>query len=72
MLPKPAKNPHKVTSYRPISLLPTMFKILEKIILRRIKAIIGGKKLIANDQFGFRNKHATIEVHRAVNKIITV
>jgi hypothetical protein len=36
MLPKPGKNPTDVTSYRPISLLPTISKILEKLILKRI------------------------------------
>jgi len=36
MLPKPGKNPIDVTSYRPISLLPTISNILEKLIFRRI------------------------------------
>jgi hypothetical protein len=30
MLPKPGKTPIEVTSYRPISLLPTVSKIMEK------------------------------------------
>ena len=34
MLPKPGKTPIEVTSYRPISLLPTISKILEKLILK--------------------------------------
>ena len=72
MLPKPAKDPHKVTSYRPISLLLTMSRILEKIMLRRIKTIIMERKLIPNHQFGFRNKQVAIQqVYRLVNKIIT-
>jgi hypothetical protein len=36
MLPKPGNNPIDVTSYRPISLLPTISKVLEKLILKRI------------------------------------
>jgi hypothetical protein len=36
MLPKPGKNPIDITSYRPISLLPTISKVLEKLILKRI------------------------------------
>ena len=35
MIPKPGKNPTDVISYRPISLLPVISKILEKILLKR-------------------------------------
>ena len=46
-------------------------KILEKIIYDHIKAIIEIKKLIPDHQFGFRNKHFTIEqMHRLINEII--
>ena len=58
------------TSYRPISLLPLLSKILEKILLQRLTPIIDESKLIASHQFGFRKKHGTIEqAHRLVNKI---
>ena len=71
MLPKPGKDPHQTASYRPISLLPVFSKILEKIIYCRIKTIIEIKKLIPEHQFGFRNKHSTIEqMHRLINEII--
>jgi hypothetical protein len=33
MIVKPGKNPNDITSYGPISLLPTLTKILEKIFL---------------------------------------
>lgn len=45
MLLKPKKDPHLVTSYRPISLLSLLSKILEKIILTRLQAIITEKIL---------------------------
>jgi len=36
MILKPGKDPTDVTSYRPISLLPVLSKILEKLLLSRI------------------------------------
>ena len=39
MIPKPGQNPIDVTSYRPISLLSTISKILEKLILKRINRV---------------------------------
>jgi hypothetical protein len=70
MIAKPGKNPADVKSYRPISLLPLLSKILEKIILRRLTPITADNKLIPSLQFGFRAKHGTIkQVHRAVHKI---
>lgn len=70
MIPKPGKPPHKVASYRPISLLPIISKLFEKLLLKRMKPIIERNNVIPNHQFGFRNKHATIDqVHRITNII---
>ena len=71
MLPKSGKDPHQTASYRPISLVPVFSKILEKIIYDRLKPTIEKEKLIPDYQFGFRNKHSTIEqMHRIVNEIL--
>lgn len=70
MIPKPGKPPHETTSYRPISLLPIMSKLFEKLLLKRLKPIIERKNLIPDHQFGFRNNHSTIDqVHRITNTI---
>jgi len=70
MLLKPGKPPEKVTSYIPISLLPSLSKLFEKLLLKRLKPIIEVKQLIPEHQFGFRSKHSTIEqVHRVTNII---
>ena len=70
MLLKPGKPPENVASYRPISLLPSLSKLLEKLLLKRLKPIIERKNLIPEHQFGFRNKHSTIDqVHRVINVI---
>jgi hypothetical protein len=33
---KPGKPPNELTSYQPISLLPTVSKVLEKLLLKRL------------------------------------
>lgn len=63
---KPDKDPQHVTSYRPISLLSHLSKVLEKLLVKRINAHLAVNQLIPTHQFGFRNKHATIE---QVNKL---
>lgn len=70
MILKPGKPPHEVTSYRPISLLPVMSKLFEKLLLKRLKPILEEKNLIPPHQFGFREKHSTTDqVHRITNII---
>lgn len=58
---KPSTDPH---SYRPISLLNAMGKILEKIIQERLTTQIDQKHLLPEYQFGFRKGHST--VHQAI------
>jgi uncharacterized FlaG/YvyC family protein len=55
MLLKPGKPATEVTSYRPISLLPVLSKLFEKLLLKRLKPIIDEKQIIPNHQFGFRD-----------------
>jgi hypothetical protein len=67
MILKPGKNPNYATSYRPISLLPILSKVLEKILLKRFVPIIDEHQLISKHQFGFRKGHGTIQqIHRLV------
>ena len=66
MINKPDKPVEQVTSYRPISLLSAISKLFEKLLLKRLKPLIN----IPDFQFGFRNKHSTIDqVHRVVTEI---
>lgn len=68
MIPKPGKDITKAASYRPISLLPTISKLFEKIILHKMMPEI--TKIIPPHQFGFQAKHGTIEqVHRITSEI---
>lgn len=70
MIPKPGKDPSNVASYRPISLLSVLSKLFEKLLIKLILPQIIEKGVIPDHQFGFREKHGTIEqVHRIVNSI---
>lgn len=70
MIQKPGKPPNETTSYRPISLLPIISKLFEKLFLKRLKPIIERKALIPTHQFGFRNQHSTVDqVHRIISNI---
>ena len=62
---KPNKPRTSPSSYRPISLLSTMGKIYERILLTRLQAAVAAKDIIPHEQFGFRAKHSsTHQVHR--------
>ena len=47
--------------YRPISLLPTVGKIFEKILKSRIVDFLDKNSVFADKQFGFRNKRITVD-----------
>ncbi len=64
---KPGEPPEVVTSYRPISLLPVLSKLFEKLLVTRINPLLHAKQIIPDHQFGFRRKHVTTEqVHHVV------
>ena len=48
-----------VNNYRPISLLPTISKIFEKIIDKQIRRYMEDNWLWSDNQFGFRARHET-------------
>ena len=48
-----------INNYRPISLLPTLSKVLERLVFNRLYKYISVNHLIVKEQFGFRPKHST-------------
>ena len=52
-------NPKNVLNYRPISLLPSLSKILEKVVYNRLHSFININDNLSHQQFGFRRKHST-------------
>ena len=69
MMLKSAKPPEMTSSYGPVSLLSILSKVLETLLLKRIQPIIDEHQLIPDHQFGFLQKHATIE---QVNRVYTI
>ena len=63
-----AKAKENFSNYRPISLLPPVSKIPEKIVHKRLYFFLELHDLLYDNQFGFRHKHSTID---AVTKLIT-
>ncbi|KAJ8889110.1 hypothetical protein PR048_008604 [Dryococelus australis] len=69
-LPKPGKNPIVPQNRRPISILNTMAKAFQKILIKRIQKIVTQKRLLPNQQIGFRQHHSTIHTATRVAKCI--
>ncbi|KAL1122174.1 hypothetical protein AAG570_003579 [Ranatra chinensis] len=68
MIPKPNKPAKLPSSYRPISLLPLLGKLLEKLLYKRLVILLD--PIIPDHQFGFRNSHSTIQqCQRVVDNI---
>jgi hypothetical protein len=56
---KPRKPPSDPGAYRPISLLSTISKILERLVAKRLSRQAIGGGIIPPEQFGFRKHHST-------------
>jgi len=52
-IPKPGKDPKFPQNRRPISLLSTLGKIYERVLLNRLMEFVEERKLIPEEQFGF-------------------
>jgi hypothetical protein len=61
----------ETSSYRPIGQLPIMSKIFDKAVLKRLRPILEENRIIPDHQFGFRQKHSTIEQVYRIMEIIS-
>ena len=50
-------DPTLFKNYRPISLLPTIAKVIEKIIFSQLSSYFNDTKLLFDNQYGFRPNH---------------
>lgn len=61
-----------INNYRPISILPTFSKILERVMNNRLNCFLEKFCLLSESQFGFRSKKSTTDaVHELTNYIVT-
>ena len=66
LIPKPGKPPGEPSSYRPICLLDTMGKILERIIYNRLLTCAEARGALSDLQYGFRKGRSTVDAIRRV------
>ena len=65
-------DPTLLKNYRPISLLSTIAKVMEKIIFTQLSSYFNEHKLIFDNQYGFRPKHSTeYAALELIDRIIT-
>lgn len=60
VIPKTGKDLTDPSNYRPVSLLSTIGKTYEGLILKRLEQECYAKKVLPNIQFGFRREHSTV------------
>lgn len=53
-------NPMDLSHFRPISILPTLSKILEKIVSEQLTSFLEKNNIIPSTQSGFRQHHSTV------------
>lgn len=71
VIPLPKKgDANDRNNYRPISLVNCMGKILEKVILTKLKEEMTEKNLLPEYQSGFRSKHTCVDAASALRDII--
>lgn len=54
-------SPHDIENYRPISILSTFSKVLEKLYLIRLLPFLSQNNIIFDKQYGFRRGYSTID-----------
>ena len=63
---------HDMHNYRPISLLPALSKILERIIYKRLFGYLSQLNILQDSQFGFRpGLSSYMALLEAYNKIVS-
>ncbi|CAL1267288.1 unnamed protein product [Larinioides sclopetarius] len=67
---KPNQNLELPQNYRPISLLSSLSKVYESVLLKRLNQFLDDKKIIISEQFGFRKNLSTSHQLLRVTELI--
>jgi hypothetical protein len=71
-IPKPNKDHSDPSNVRPISLLSSISKVYERVILKRFNEFLSSHNLLPHHQFGFRAAHSAYhQLNRVVRHIKT-
>lgn len=54
-----SENQTDIDNYRPITILPTILRVLQKCVYSQTIFYLEQNKLLLNQQFGFRKNHST-------------
>ena len=66
-------DPCLFENYRPISLLPTISKVLEKLMFIQLYSYFNKHFILCDNQYGFRAKYSTtFAAHELINNIVTM
>ena len=64
----------EIENYRPVSLLPSLSKIVEKIVFNQLISYLNKHSLLFNGQYGFRANHSTelaaLHLHDEIVKLL--
>ena len=59
LLKKPSLDPNVLSNYRPISTLPFLSKVIERIVLKKLNDHLSSYNLVSHEQFGYKKFHST-------------
>lgn len=70
LIEKPAKNPTDSKTYRPICIMDTLGKVLEKIVTSRLQDELQANEGIHASQFGFRKGFSTLDALENIESVV--
>ncbi|KAK2706938.1 hypothetical protein QYM36_014835, partial [Artemia franciscana] len=68
MLPKPGKDLSKIENYRYIILLLVLGKVMERMVKKRLEAVIQQKKILKDIQCRFRKNRSAEDSHMCLKQ----